>query len=411
LQARGDLISVDEACARVLATVRTLAAERVPAAEALGRVLAEDVISQFALPPFDSSAMDGFALVAGPPGELPVIGESQAGRPWHGHLERGEAVRISTGAVIPPGADAVVPVERVQIVGHDGDDPAVLPPRIKVDEVRRGANVRHAGDDVHAGELVIPLGSEVGPAEVGMLAALGEGTAVCARRPRVAIAATGDELRPAGAELGPGQIHDSNAAAIAALAVSAGATVAQTAWIADDEQETSAALERLAEDADVLCVSGGVSVGPHDHVRPALGGLGFDQRIWGVRLKPGKPVWFGVRDRGGERQYAFGLPGNPVSAMVTFQLFARPALRKLQGADPSATRSTAILDGPIEANSERDQAVRCRLRMADDGWHAEPTGPQGSHVMSSMLGADALAVVPAGERGLAPGERVGIELL
>jgi molybdopterin molybdotransferase len=411
LQARGDLISVDEARARVLATVRQLPAERVPAAEALGRVLAADVVSEFALPPFDSSAMDGFALVAGPPAELPVIGESRAGQPFRGHLERGETVRISTGAVIPAGADAVVPIERVEVLGDDGDDPAVLPPRIKVTEVRRGANVRRAGDDVRAGELVIPIGSDLGPAELGMLAALGQVDAVCARRPRVAIGATGDELRPVGEDLGPGQIHDSNAVAIAALAATAGAIVTKTAWIADTEQETTAALERLAEDADVVCISGGVSVGPHDHVRPALLELGFDQRIWGVRLKPGKPVWFGVRDRGGERQYAFGLPGNPVSAMVTFQLFARPALRKLQGADAPVKRSTAILDGLIEANPDRDQAVRCRLRIADDGWHAQPTGPQGSHVMSSMLGADALAVVPAGGRDLAPGERVAIELL
>jgi molybdopterin molybdotransferase len=244
-----------------------------------------------------------------------------------------------------------------------------------------------------------------------MLAALGHVEAPCARRPQVAIAATGDELRPAGTELGPGQIHDSNAAAIAALAAGAGATVTATAWVADTEAETEVALGQLAEDADVLCISGGVSVGPHDHVRPALLELGFEQRIWGVRLKPGKPVWFGVRERGDRRQYAFGLPGNPVSAMVTFHLFARPALRALQGADHPIRHTIAILDGPIEANPDRDQAVRCRLRIGDDGWHAEPTGPQGSHVMSSMLGAEALAVVPAGTRDLAAGERVAIELL
>jgi molybdopterin molybdotransferase len=142
-------------------------------------------------------------------------------------------------------------------------------------------------------------------------------------------------------------------------------------------------------------------------VKEALVEIGFEELLWGVSLKPGKPFWFGVRGD----QYAFGLPGNPVSAMVTFQLFARPLLRALQGADPAQARSTAILDGPIRANSDRDQAVRCRLRMADDGWHAEPTGPQGSHVMSSMVGAAALAVVPAAERDLAPGERVLIELL
>jgi molybdenum cofactor synthesis domain-containing protein len=254
-------------------------------------------------------------------------------------------------------------------------------------------------------------GTALGPAELGMLAALGRVEAVCARRARVAVAATGDELRPAGVALGPGQIHESNATAIAALARSAGAGLTETAWIADTEEETTATLDRISGGADVVCVSGGVSVGAHDHVKPALLRLGFEQLLWGVRLKPGKPVWFGVRDRGDARQYAFGLPGNPVSAMVTFQLFTRPALCALHGADPSSTRTTAVLDGPIEANSDRDQAVRCRLHLADDGWHAEPTGPQGSHVMSSMLGASALAVVPAGNRDLAAGERVTVELL
>jgi molybdopterin molybdotransferase len=397
----GDLISVDEARARVLAAVRPVAAEPVRAAEALGRVLAEDVVSEFVIPPFDSSAMDGFALIAGPAAELPVVGESRAGRPFERELQRGEAVRISTGAVIPAGADAVVPIERVDDGGGS----------VRVPDVAPGANVRRAGDDVRAGQLVIPPGSVLGPAELGMLAALGRVETLCARRPRVAIAATGDELRPAGATLGPGQIHDSNAAALAALAQCAGARITETAWIADTEEDTAAVLERITAGADVVCVSGGVSVGPHDHVRPALRGLGFDEQFWGVRLKPGKPVWFGVRDRGGTRQYAFGLPGNPVSAIVTFHLFARPALRALQGADASTSRTTAILDGPLEGNSDRDQAVRCRLRMADDGWHAEPTGPQGSHLMSSMLGAGGLAVVPAGERDLAAGERVAIELL
>jgi molybdopterin molybdotransferase len=396
-----ELISVDEARARVLAAMRPLAAERVPSGDALGRVLAEDVVSGFALPPFDSSAMDGFAVIAGPAAELPVVGESKAGRPFQGELQRGQAVRISTGAVIPAGADAVVPIERVDDGGGS----------VRVPEVAPGANVRRAGDDVRAGQLVIGAGSVLGPAELGMLAALGRLDAFCARRPRLAIAATGDELRPAGATLGPGQIHESNAAAIGALARSVGAHMTATTWIADSAEETTATLDQLAADADVVCIAGGVSVGPHDHVRPALRGLGFDEQFWGVRLKPGKPVWFGVRDGGGLRQYAFGLPGNPVSAMVTFHLFARPALRALQGADASATRTTGILDGRIEANSGRDQAIRCRLRMADDGWHVEPTGPQGSHVMSSMLGAAALAVVPAGDRDLAAGERIAIELL
>jgi molybdopterin molybdotransferase len=393
---------VDEARARVLAAVRPLASERVRVDDALGRVLAEDVVSEITLPPFDSSAMDGFAVVAGPAAELPVVGESQAGAPFEGELHRGDAVRISTGAVIPRGADAVVPVERVEVVEQPAGTALV-----RIPEAHPGAHIRRAGEDLREGQIVMRAGVEIGPAEAGMLTALGRVDANCSRRPRIAIVTTGDELVPAGQPLGPGQIHDSNAMALGGLARRAGADVIAKHGAADDLAATVAVFREALEASDALCVSGGVSVGPHDHVKPALAELGFEQLIWGVRLKPGKPFWFGTRGD----QYAFGLPGNPVSAMVTFQLFARPALRALQGADPDAVRSTAILDGPVEANADRDQAVRCRLRMDDDGWHAEPTGPQGSHVMSSMLGAAALAIVPAGERDLAPGERVSIELI
>lgn len=392
---------MDDARSRVLGAVRTLPAEAVPAAEARGRVLSEAVVADLELPPFDSSAMDGFALVAGDAGELPVIGESQAGRPFEGRVEPGQAVRISTGAVVPDGADAVVPIERVE--ARDGV--------VVVPDTRTGTNVRRAGEDVRRGEVVVGAGSLLGPAEIGMLAALGRVDARCARRPRVAIVATGDELVPAGRPLGPGQIHDSNAAALRALAEQAGAEVIGHWRTGDDLAATVADLGDALDSADVLCISGGVSVGPHDHVKPALHEIGFDELIWRVRLKPGKPFWFGIRDSGDERRYAFGLPGNPVSAIVTFQLFVGPALLALQGGDPAATRSSALLDGPIEANPDRDQAVRCRLRMADDGWHALPTGPQGSHVLSSMIGAAALAIVPASDREVGPGERVVIELL
>jgi molybdopterin molybdotransferase len=395
------LISVDDARTRVLAAVRPLLPEPVAAADALGRVLAREVVSELELPPFDSSAMDGFALVAGSAGELPVVGESRAGRPYAGGLERGQAVRISTGAMLPAGADAVIQIERVEDLGK----------RVRVPEVAPGRNVRRAGEDVRRGERVLAAGTELGAAELGMLAALGRVEVACARRPRVAIVATGDELVPADRPLAPGQIHDSNAVALQALAQEAGAQPAGRWATRDDRAATVEALAAAIESADVVCISGGVSVGPHDHVRPALAELGVEQHFWGVRLKPGKPFWFGTRDDTNARTLVFGLPGNPVSAMVTFLLFARPALRALQTADPAATRSTAVLDGPVAAEPERDQAVRCMLRMADDGWHATPTGPQGSHVLSSMIGADALALVPAGERDAVTGERVVIELL
>src|SRR3954451_3356265 len=393
----GQLVSVEEAPARARAGVRPRGHETVSVDAALGRVLAEDVVSDLELPPFDSSAMDGFAVVAGPGGRLPVGGEAQAGQPFDAELQPGAAVRISTGAVIPRGADAVVPIERVTTSGE----------LVEVPDTQPGANVRRAGDDIHRGARVLAAGTGLGPAELGMLAALGLAEASCAKRPRLAIVATGDELVPAGQPLGPGQIHDSNAVAIGALARGAGAQLVDRRNAGDAPAATVASLTDALARAEVLCISGGVSVGPHDHVKPALLELGFEELLWRVRLKPGKPFWFGVRND----QYAFGLPGNPVSAMVTFQLFARPALRALQGADPAVTRSTAILDGPIAANSDRDQAVRCRLRMEDAAWHVEPTGPQGSHVMSSMLGAGALAIVPADDRDLLPGERVAIELI
>jgi molybdopterin molybdotransferase len=396
-----DLISVEETRTRVLAAVRPLPAEPVASADALGRVLAADVVSELALPPFDSSAMDGFAVVAGPPGELPVVGESRAGTPFGGTLRPGEAVRISTGAVVPAGADAIVPVERVE---ERGD-------RVQVPATEPGAHLRRAGEDVQAGQVVLRAGARVGPSELGMLAAMGVKSTPCARRPRVAIVATGDELRAPGEKLGPGQIHDSNAVTIGAQAALAGAEVIGRSSAGDDREATLGALRQALEAADVVCVSGGVSVGPHDHVRPALAELGAEQHVWGVRLKPGKPFWFGTLDTGPVRKLVFGLPGNPVSAMVTFQLFGLPALRALQGADPSASRSSAILDAPLARDPDRDQATRCRLRLDDDGWHAQATGPQGSHVLSSMIGAGALAVVPAGEGVIAPGERVAIELL
>jgi molybdopterin molybdotransferase len=392
-----DLIAVAEARERVLAAVRVLPAEPVPVADALSRVLAEDVQSELDVPPFDPSAMDGFALVAGPAGELRVIGESRAGRPFEGRVEPRTAVRISTGARMPAGADAVVPVERT----GRGDGVVEVP------ETAPGDNVRRAGEDIRAGATVLRAGAVIGPPEAGVLCSVGRSEAACALQPRVAVVVTGDELAEPGEPLGPGRIYGSNGVALAAAVARAGGTVASLRTVPDEAADTRRALESSLASADLLVVSGGVSVGAHDHVRPALIELGVEERFWGVRLKPGKPTWFGVRGP----TLAFGLPGNPVSALVTFQLFVRPALRSLQGAPPEATRATAVLEEPVERSPRREQAVRCRLRAADDGWHAALTGPQGSHVLTSLVGADALALVPAGEGELAAGERVEIELL
>jgi molybdopterin molybdotransferase len=395
-----DLISIAEARERVLAAVRPLPAEDVPLDAALGRVLAEEVRSEADLPPFDSSAMDGYAVVAGPAGELPVVGESRAGRPADRPLSPGEAMRISTGAAVPEGADAVVPVERVE-AAEDG--------RVRVPETSPGAHIRRAGEDVRAGEPVIAAGTELDPAGVAVLAALGHARVMCGGVPRVAVLVTGDELVEPGRPLGPGQIRDSNAYALAAQATRAGARVTSRGIVRDDRDATEAAFGAALEEADVVIGSGGVSVGPHDHVKPALAALGVEERFWGVRLKPGKPTWFGQAPDG---TLVFGLPGNPVSAMITFHLFARPALRALAGADPSGgTRALAVLDVAVARNANREEVVRCRLHAREDGWHVEPTKEQGSHVLTSMLGARAYALVPAGDGELAAGERVEVELI
>jgi molybdopterin molybdotransferase len=395
-----DLISIAEARERVLAAVRPLPAEDVAIDAALGRVLAEEVRSAGDLPPFDSSAMDGYAVAAGPAGELPVVGESRAGRPAERALRPGEAMRISTGAAVPEGATAVVPVERVEVGDHG---------RVRVPETQPGDHIRRAGEDVREGAPVIAAGTELDPAGVAVLAALGHAQVRCGGVPRVAVLVTGDELVEPGRPLGPGQIRDSNAYALSAQAARAGARVTSRAIVRDERSATEEAFARALEEADVVIGSGGVSVGPHDHVKPALAALGVEERFWGVRLKPGKPTWFGSAADG---KLVFGLPGNPVSAMITFHLFARPALRALMGADPSGgTRATALLDVPVPRNANREEVVRCRLAAQDDGWHVAPTKEQGSHVLTSMLGAGAYALVPAGEGELAAGSRVEIELV
>ena len=395
------LIPIAEARSRVLAAAGELAplpSEEVPLDAARGRVLGENVVSQGDVPPFDPSAMDGYALAAGPATEVALIGEARAGHPFEGRVEPGSAVRISTGAPLPAGADTVVPLE--QAGPEDGG-------RVSVPATVPGANVRRAGEDVHVGEVVLRAGAEVGPAEVGVLAALGLSSVRCPRRPRVALIVTGDELVEPGSALGEGQIHSSNAFALAGQVEAAGGVPVLREHVPDSAEATHTALERALAASDVVCVSGGVSVGPHDHVKPALHALAVEELFWGVALKPGKPTWFGAQDR----TLVFGLPGNPVSAMVTFELFARPALRALVGADPSAVRGTALLEEPVKLNSGREQAVRVRLSATDAGWRAAPTGSQESHRMSSMLGASALALIPRGEGELPAGARVDIELL
>jgi molybdopterin molybdotransferase len=413
-----ELITIDEARERVLAAVTPLGDEPVALTLALGRVLAEDVTSPLAVPPFDSSGMDGFAVIAGPAAELSVVGESRAGHPFSGAVEPGSAVRISTGAVVPEGADAVVPVERTTAVREPGSGDGVdLEPVMRaegrhdlvgVPETRPGANVRRAGEDIALDAVVLHAGTQLGPAELGVAASVGRAEIRCAKRPRVAVLATGDELTEPGRQLAPGGIYSSNTYALGAQIERAGGEVFARVTVPDDADGTRAALAGVLDPADVVVVSGGVSVGPHDHVKGALRELGVEERFWGVGLRPGKPTWFGTRGA----TLVFGVPGNPVSAMVTFQLFARPALAAMQGAEAQAQRVTATLEAPVKRNPRREQALRVRLLQSQNGLRATPTkGAQGSHVLTSMVGADGLALIAPGEGEAPAGERVQVELL
>ncbi|HEY8583333.1 MAG TPA: gephyrin-like molybdotransferase Glp [Capillimicrobium sp.] len=394
-----DLLSIAEARAIIAAAVPgPPAAEEVAVEAALGLVLAEEVASAHAVPPFASSAMDGYAVRSGPAGRrLAVVDEARAGHPAARAVGDGEAIAISTGAPLPEGADGVLQVELVE---RDGDTVTLA------EAVEPGRNVRPAGDDLRPGTVLLRPGTRLGPAELGVAVHAGRAALRCAVAPRVAVVSTGDELVDAGEPLGPGQIHNSNATTLASLALEAGADVFGLTGVPDTLADTEQALGDALEEADVVLVSGGVSVGPHDHVKPALEALGVEQLFWRVALRPGKPTWFGRR--GG--QLVFGLPGNPVSSMVTFLLFARPALLALQGAPFAPARRTAILAEAVERNAQRDEAVRVRLATDEDGrLTATPTGPQGSHILSSMLAADGLALVERGEGELAAGSPVAVE--
>jgi len=398
-------IAIEAARREVLARVRPTAVEGVGLDTALGRRLAVDAVADGPFQPFDNSAMDGFAVRAEDVGEarpdaparLSVVDESRAGHPAERAVGPGEAIAISTGAVLPAGADAVVRVEDTE---REGGKTLVRT------SVPSGANVRRAGEDIAAGETVLRAGAELGPAELGALATIGLDPAPVHRRPRVAVLTSGDELTPPGEPLGPGAIRDSNSRTVPGLARLAGAEVVSVDWTPDEQEATRAALGRALE-GDVAIVCGGVSVGEHDHVKAALAELGAEEVFWRVALKPGGPTWFGTR--GGT--LVFGLPGNPVSVMVTFLTFVRPALISMAGGDAATRRLTARLGAAYEKPTDRAHAVRCRLELDDRGWLAWPLPRQGSHVLTSMLAADGLALVPAETASLAAGDAVEVELL
>ena len=389
-----ELLSLAEAQARVLERVELLAGEPVPVARAAGRVLAEDAHAVVDLPPFPSSAMDGFAVrSADTPGRLPVVGRIAAGVPAPRALESGEAMAIATGGVVPDGADSVVPIEYV--VEDDNE--------VQIETaVGHGDNVRPRAGDVAAGEVVVARGARLLAAQIGALAAAGVDTVVCGRRPRVAVLATGTELRRPGETLGPGEVYEANAVLLASALTAAGADIDILPAVPDDDAAHRAALE-VGLMADVLVTSGGVSVGPHDLVRGLLRELGVEEVFWGVSVKPGKPVAFGVR--GGT--LVFGLPGNPVSSLVGCELFVRPAVLALQGsAQPGPVYAEGRLARAVRRNSKRDEFLRARTQVSDDGVVLEPVTGQESHMIVRAAGADALVYAPRGDGQLEAGARV-----
>ena len=392
------LIEYPDAERLVLDNTHRLPVEETPLGEALGLVLVEDLLATVDSPPFDNSAVDGYAVrsVDAEAGRtFRVVDEAPAGRPAEKSVGEGEAVKIFTGGVIPEGADATVMVENTSGWGESF-------------ELKKGAspgqNIREAGQDTRKGDTILRAGTEIGAPEIALAATQGYGNLTVYRRPRVVVLSTGTELvEPGTRDLAPGEIFDSNSYAIVAQAREAGADARRLYAASDDAGTLRAAIEEALETADVVVTSGGVSVGEKDLVKSTLLDLGVEQVFWGVKFKPGKPLFYGKRD---ETRF-FGLPGNPVSAMVCFDLFVRPALMGMMGReDKKRPRIPVYFEEDILNRFGRMHAMRVSLEKTEKGWRAESVGAQGSGLVSSLTKADALALIGPESEGVTAGEPV-----
>lgn len=398
------MIPLEEAQELVLRACPAATPVRVSAREAAGLVLAEHVVAAEEVPPFDNSAVDGYAVraadVATVPVELAVVGEIAAGAAAGRPLGPGEAIRIMTGAPIPAGADASVMVEDSERIGND---------RVRLTaSVGAGTSIRRAGDDVRVGDVLFERGTVVTPAVAGVLASVNVTVVAVYPRPRVAVLSTGDELVDDGSPLAPGQIRESNKRMLAALLADAGCQVVDLGVVRDDEAELERVLRTAAGECDAIVSSGGVSMGDYDVVKAVLGRIA--EMTWmQIAIKPAKPFAFGLLDG----VPVFGLPGNPVSSLVSFELLARPALRQMMGhADPARTRVVAVADVAVDRRPDgKTHFVRVNGAFGSDGrYHVRPVRAQGSHQLAATALADAMAVVPDGD-GIAAGADVEVLLL
>lgn len=403
------MLTTTQALERILERAAPLPSVFVPLDEALGLVTAGAVLASRPVPPFTNSAMDGFALRAGDaagatrdaPVRLPVAREIPAGSPGGEPLLPGTAARIMTGAVLPEGADAVVPVEEAQ--AGPGWVALAAPPRA-------GAHIRLAGEDIPGGGVVVPAGTVLRPAELGVLAAVGAARVPVHPRPRVAVLTTGDELVEAGAEPGPGQIRDANIHSLGAQVRAAGGTVLAYPRVPDRPEAVAAALEEALAQADVVLTNGGISVGDFDYIKDILARLGAEEVFWRVAQKPGGPLGlWQVRGR-----LVFGIPGNPAAAMLMFEEYVRPALRRMLGHRfLHRPEATARLATPFRkpAGDRRLNLLRVSVTEQDGQLLAALTGPQGSGLLASMMRTDALALVPPEVLEIPAGGAVRLHLI
>jgi molybdopterin molybdotransferase len=393
--------SFEDARATILDHVTVLDAEPAPLLEAVGRVLAADFVAPCDMPRWDNSAMDGYAVRsadAGGPVWLRVAGYIPAGSDSREVVEPGTAAKILTGAPLPPGADAIVPVE--ETAECDGLVFVAQP-------VRRGAHVRRKGEDIREGEMILPRGTVVGPAEVSLLASFSRLSVPVVRRPRVAILSTGDELVEPGNPLAPGLIYDSNALAVAAAVAQLGAEPVSLGIARDDRASLRARLVEGLE-ADALVTTAGVSMGDRDLVREILEELSVRQVFWKVDIKPGRPTAFAVHGR----KPVFSLPGNPVSTLLTFDQFVRPALLKMMGhRDVLRPLVRAVFDEDLLRKPGRVSFLRVRLARRGAGLVARTSGNQETGILKTMLQADGIAIIPADRGALRAGDMVDVQVL